>query len=120
MIYKWILYELIEANGIGQQPYDILQTYNVHFDGGHYKIDDIYYGKLWGSSTSDILESLIAIAAFNPVEILEEQLVSVIEQLLPTNTLVDMGETIFPPKYIGPPKFDDTLTITRQLSDVPF
>lgn len=109
----WIQYTLLVINGAGYQPYETLSAINVHFSGGMYAENGIYYGHLSGASDA-CAQAIRSLNAFGGREVTQEELTEVIYRLEPINSIILRPEDTI--NYIGPVMFDDEGYVVREWS----
>lgn len=117
-MYQWIEYSLIERDGQGIQPYEILVPLGVDFEGGHYVENGRYRGKLAGTP-DQITNAMDAMRDFSPVALSDVEIVTIAEIEFPVDTEIRHlpTESI---RYIGPPTLDANSNIVRPMSTTKF
>lgn len=120
MEHQWIEYSLLYLNGSGIQPYETLIPLGVRFDGGHYVENGRYRGRLSGT-TDQINNALLSLAVFGVLPLSPNDILQVVERMVPTNTQrQERPDDQQPPTYLGPATLNADLEIVREHRNTPF
>lgn len=109
MIY--VLYQLINIDGSGHQPYRAVGDVGSRFDGGHYARDGVYLGYV-----SDE-RGLTAMRPWLVDVLTADQALAWAEDVVPVNSVVDGPEE---KGYIGPAELDEKGYVTRRMAAKPW
>ena len=109
MIY--VLYQLINIEGSGHQPYRAVGDAGSRFDGGHYGRDGVYLGYV-----SDE-RGLTAMRPWLVDVLTADQARAWAESVVPVNSVIEGPDE---KGYVGPAELDEKGYVTRRMAAKPW